>query len=170
VLLLLALGIIGASVGAHALGLIGYYTFQTSSMTPTIPSRGKVLAEGFSYVFGGPQRGDIVVYKSEELPGEAGTKFVKRIVGMPGDVLERESDHLLINGKAAVDYLPVLKVLGRLPFSSMARYLGDNGTRYEVPVGQYFVLGDNVAASFDSRFHGPVPRQAILGKVIFIFR
>jgi signal peptidase I len=170
VLVLVAIGIVGALAGAHALGLIGYYTFPTNSMTPTIPDHWKVLVEGFSYVFRGPQRGDIVVYKSDERPGVAGMRFVKRIVGMPGDVLERESDHLLINGKAPADYQPVLKVLGRLPFSSTARYLGDNGTRCEVPVGQYFVLGDNVAVSLDSRFHGPVPREAILGKVFFIFR
>jgi signal peptidase I len=102
------------------------------------------------------------------LPTQPPEKFLKRIVGVPGDLLELKSDRLLINGKPPSEYLAALKPVDQLPYFSTARYLGSDESRFHVQAGQYFVLGDNPANSLDSRFHGPVPRRAIRGKVWLI--
>jgi signal peptidase I len=102
------------------------------------------------------------------LPTQPPEKFLKRIVGVPGDLLELKSDRLLINGKPPSEYIAALKPVDQLPYFSTARYLGSGESRFHVQAGQYFVLGDNPANSLDSRFHGPVPRRAIRGKVWLI--
>ena len=99
ILLLFAAGVVGLFIAARVFGLMGYYIVPTDSMAPSIPKNVHVLVERFSYLFGTPQRGDIVVYKSDALSPGAHEKFLKRIIGLPGDVLEHKSERLLINGK-----------------------------------------------------------------------
>ena len=166
--LLLAVGVIGLVVGARVCGLIGYYVVPSDGMAPAIPKHSHVLVERFSYLFGTPQRGDIVAY-DVELPPQPKEKFLKRIVGMPGDVLERKSECIFINGKAPREYLPVLGRFDRVPDSLHAEYLTFIKNRLVLPPEQYFVLGDNVGNSLDSLFLGPVTKAAITGKVLFIF-
>jgi signal peptidase I len=107
---------------------------------------------------------------SVEAAAQAKLKLVKRIVGVPEDDLEWKSDQLWINSKAPSDYLPVLKCFDRLPYAPNAWFPNFAQSRFVVPAGEYFLLGDNVRDSLDSRFHGPVPRGAIIGKVLFIFK
>src|SRR5580704_11059003 len=151
---LLVLGAVGLVVGARVTGLIGYYSIPTNSMAPAIPTNAHVLVERFSFLFGSPQRGDIVVYTNSRISAQPGLKYVKRIVGMPGDNLEWKTDQLLINSKAPSDYLPGLKCFDRLPYAPNAQYLSFAQSSFLVPPGEYFLLGDNVRNSLDSRYHG----------------
>ena len=128
--------------------------------------------------WGNPQRGEVVVFYS---PAD-GTRLVKRIVGLPGDLIESRNDRLFINGTPLVyagfagatppagvpagAMLAEERLAGRphpvmaLPNSPALRTFGP----VRVPPGQYFAMGDNRDNSHDSRFFGCVARQRILGR------
>lgn len=167
---LLDLGTIGLVIGAKFAGLIGYYSIPTNSMAPAIPTNAHVLVGRFSFLLGSPQRGDIVVYTSSRISVQPGIKYVKRVVGIPGDNLEWKPDQLLINDRAPSEYLPVLQCFDHLPYVPGLQYLNFDHKHLVVPAGEYFLLGDNVHNSLDSRFHGPVLKSDVIGKVLFIFK
>jgi signal peptidase I len=93
---------------------------------------------------------------SRATPG-AGTKaFVKRVVGLPGDVISVQDGHVIRNGHRA-----------REPFAAPC----GGGRECDlqaivVPPGQYFLMGDNRGNSDDSRYWGPVPRRQIIGRAV----
>lgn len=78
-----------------------------------------------------------------------GDFHIKRIVGLPGDEIRIEDSKLYVNDKLV---------------SESTIYIPDQA--YTVPEGEYFVQGDNIDNSFDSRLHGPIPAQEIYGAVI----
>jgi signal peptidase I len=101
---------------------------------------------------GEPQRGDVVSYRSTFVGGQQ--EMVHRVVGLPGERLERAPDGgLLVNGKPlAEEYLP----------AGTTTYLSEP---VEVPADHWFLLGDNRERSSDSRVTGPIPRADILAKL-----
>lgn len=134
----------------------------------------RVLVNRLAYVFGDPQRGQIVVFTAppranECGTGDAGTTFVKRLIGLPGETV-REDDHGFIwirrPGATAWTKLPE-------PYLSAQYRLADTSdfgkTWPKVPAGEYFMLGDNRASSCDSRTWGAVPRSSLIGPVIFTY-
>jgi len=145
------------------------YRIPSSSMEPTLhcarPSEGclahfsdRVLAAPLVYRFRNPHRGDIVVFSS---PSEAarrcfgGGTFVKRIVGLPGEVVSERNGYVYIDGRKLNE--PYVRSDER---DDMTR------TWPRIPPGQYFVMGDNRADSCDSRTWGTVPRENMKGPVI----
>jgi signal peptidase I len=101
-----------------------------------------------------PQLGDIIVFK---YPVEPSTDFIKRIVGLPGDVIEVRGKQLYRNGQPVQEsYIQHIRPdqIGPL----------DNVGPITVPEGKYFVMGDNRDNSADSREWGTVSRGAIHGK------
>jgi signal peptidase I len=133
----------------------------------------RVLVNRLAYRFGGPERGQIVVFSAPGkangcADGDAGAIFVKRLIGMPGEtVREDESGFIWIRrpGGSTWTKLPEPYV------SSTTRgqdttYLGRS---WAVPNGDYFVLGDNRPNSCDSRSWGAVPRSNLIGPVIFTY-
>ncbi|KAF5084235.1 signal peptidase I [Anaerotignum sp.] len=127
----------------------------TGSMETTIMTGDRILALRTSYWFDEPERGDVVVFRYPDDP-EQKTLFVKRIIGMGGDVVQVENGSVYVNGEALNE--PYLEVVTQ----------GDFGP-YEVPEGNYFMMGDNRNKSLDSRFweHQFVEKNKILGKVVF---
>jgi signal peptidase I len=101
---------------------------------------------------GTPQRGDIVSYRAN-FPG-APAEMVHRVVGLPGEHLERAPDgRLLVNGAPLVEgYLP----------AGLTTYML---VPVDVPADHWFMLGDNRDRSSDSRVTGPIPRADIHAKV-----
>lgn len=126
----------------------------TGSMENTIMTGDRILALRTSYWIDEPQRGDVVVFRYPDDP-EGKTLYVKRIIGMGGDVIEIENGEVYING-AAFDE-PYIKEITQ----------GDFGP-YEIPEGSYFMMGDNRNRSLDSRYweNQFVEPDAILGKVV----
>jgi signal peptidase I len=160
----------------------------SGSMRPTILVGDRIMVDRRAYDlrvpftttslwrYADPQRGDIIVFLSPK----DGTRLVKRVVGIPGDRVELRGFALTING-VAVLYEPlgstteaespyVLLSEGlpghqAHPVRAFDPGLRSDGTQvFEVPAGQYFALGDNRDESFDSRYWGSVPRDAVLGR------
>lgn len=103
--------------------------------------------------FGGPRRGDVVVFT---YPNDPSQVFVKRVIGVPGDRVRLEEGVVYLNGEALDE--------------SYVEF-GAHETLAEIAVGdgEYFVLGDNRPGSSDSRAWGTVPRENIIGKTWLIY-
>ncbi|MBM4266886.1 MAG: signal peptidase I [Deltaproteobacteria bacterium] len=109
-----------------------------------------------------PERGDIVVFV---YPEDHEKDFIKRVVGVPGDVIEIRRKQLYRNGKP-VDRSDEPYAHYTKEIEAGAR---DNWGPQTVPPGQVFVMGDNRDHSFDSRFWGFVPFEYIKGKAFIIY-
>lgn len=116
----------------------------------------RVIASSIPYLVASPRRGDIVVIDFEhEAHTCSGTRIVKRLVGLPGEVVGQVAGTVLVDGRRLAEpYLP----------ARIRR--GPGFPRRRLPPGTYFVMGDNRTRSCDSRAFGPVPRRLIKAKVI----
>lgn len=124
-----------------------------SSMSPTLESSEVCLLEKVSYLAHMPQRGDIVVVASDiPLFAWFDRLLVKRVIGLPGDLIEIKDNKVSLNG-AVLDepYIKGTQTPGA--FSGL------------VPEGHVFVLGDNRGVSLDSRQLGPIAIKEIKGKL-----
>ncbi|MDP8921619.1 MAG: signal peptidase I [Chloroflexota bacterium] len=101
-----------------------------------------------NFVFGGPERGDIIVFRA---PGQSDKDFIKRVIGLPGESVRIEDGRVFINGKP----------LDEPYITHRATYDLDQKV---VPPGSYFVLGDNRPNSSDSHLGWFVPANNIIGK------
>jgi signal peptidase I len=144
------------------------------SMVGTLQNQDLLLASKISYDFGqNPGRGDIVILMP---PTDPSQDFIKRVVGLPGDVIEINGDHtptqVLIKpgGKGAFHVLdePYLPQA----WTTLKDCCMNNGQASStpqaitIPANEYFVMGDNRNFSSDSRVFGLVPRKNILAKAI----
>lgn len=193
VLLLLFIFVIRSSV-------LGLYVIPTGSMLPTIKIDDRLIANKLAYglmlPFGEsqvlswstPKRGEIVLFKSPE----ADFTFVKRVMGVAGDVILFRDGVLTINGEAVtetrVEDLGILEDMGDSPegkvlyresgYGGPEHYMlrsEDGGpTFFEsrefiIPEGKLFLLGDNRDGSSDSRVWGMVDADKIYGRALTVF-
>ena len=108
------------------------------------------------FPFHPPRRGEIIIFR---FPGDASRDFVKRVIGVPGDVVEIRSDsHMFVNGEELDE--PYIT----LPDRCTTRPNRCARVPVTVPPDSYYVLGDNRSASNDSRAWGMVPAENIIGK------
>ena len=124
-------------------------------MTPALQMGDFVMTDAWQYIDQLPGNGDIVVYEDVTA---ANTKYTKRIVGVPGDEIEIRDGALFRNGQTAVE-----------PYLVSSLSAGPDVTPITLPPGQHYLLGDNCGNSRDSRFHGPVDVDHILGRVEYIW-
>jgi signal peptidase I len=165
-------------VGAIAIVLaikawvVNPYRIPSSSMETTLhcarPANGcearfsdRVLANRFIYRFRDPQRGEIVVFETPPAAQArcgAGGTFVKRLIGLPGERLELRTErglsYVYINGRKLDE-----------PYIGPGRRDSRGPETFQIPEGQYFMMGDNRSQSCDSREWGSVPRENLIGKV-----
>ncbi len=118
------------------------------SMEPNLSAQQRLIVDKISYRLRAPQRDDIVVLNVPEISD----LLVKRIVGLPGEVIEIDNGMVLVNGKPLPEPFPH----GTMPQNMQPITLA--------PL-QYFVMGDNRGNSNDSRSFGPITRNDILGRV-----
>lgn len=119
-------------------------------MEPTLYTGDTILLEKLSYVFSTPKRYDIVVCRFTN----RNDNYVKRIIGLPGETIEIQGQRIHIDGQPLEDDI---YGSGRPPVSH-------NGYSMQIPVGHYFVMGDNRQDSMDSVELGAVRKQDILGR------
>lgn len=120
-------------------------------------TKGRILA------FSTPKRGDIVVFVFPEDPDK---DFIKRVIGIPGDVVEVRQKTVFVNGTPlAEEYTRFAD--GKHPDGFLRAR--DNMAPVRVPGGKLFMMGDNRDRSYDSRFWGFVDMDAVIGKALFIY-
>jgi len=163
--------------------LADWNTVPTGSMKPTILEGDRIFVNKLAYdlkvplthisifKFADPKRGDIVVFDSKA----ADTRLVKRVIGLPGDIVEMQDNRLRINGIEArysnVEYTAdAIFAIESYVGMTHRLELAPTGVSYfssfgpvQVPPGHYLVLGDNRDNSADSRVRGFVPRHEIVG-------
>lgn len=104
------------------------------------------------YLFGDPQRGDIVVFRAPDRPEST---YVKRLIGLPGETVLIQDGHVFIDGQALEE--PYVHVWATDDYPP-------DGTPQSVPSNNYFVLGDNRSDSLDSRLGWFVPAEDLVGR------
>ncbi len=104
-----------------------------------------------------PKRGDVVVF---EYPEDPSKDFIKRVVGLPGDVVEGRDKKVYVNGKPYENPHEVHKEKEIIPKAQNPR---DSFGPVTVPAGSYFMMGDNRDRSYDSRFWGFVKNDKLKG-------
>lgn len=127
------------------------FVMAGGSMAPTLPDGSKVLVRKDTYRGTDPARNELVAFLN---PSDRRQTWVKRVIGLPGDEVSLRSGVVHINGKPVEDV------------SSVDRDQADFAATV-VPENHCFLLGDNRAKSKDSRYIGPVPMIALVGKVIY---
>ncbi|MBO4317291.1 MAG: signal peptidase I [Mailhella sp.] len=150
---------------------LGVFTIPSGSMLQTIQLGDFIFLNKLSYGFKlpfsgtwvykgeGPEHGDIVVFK---YPVDRSIDYIKRVVGVPGDVVEMRNKVFYRNGQPVKeDYVQHTK----------PNYIGplDNFGPFTVPDDAYFMMGDNRDNSSDSRVWGTVPSKDIYGKAWRIY-
>ena len=176
------------------------FTIPSGSMLPTLEVNDFILVNKFAYglrlpvtntrvvALGEPQRGDIMVFR---YPLNRRQNFIKRVVGLPGDVISQRDGRLLVNGEPIPREHVDTNIAGRMQEdlfietlgeavhlgrneSVVNRFTGQRVSRsedndWEVPEGHYFMVGDNRDNSSDSRIWGAVSEDLIVGKAFMIW-
>jgi len=153
----LALVIVGFVLNRTFL-LVSVQTDAADSNAPSIPAcNGRIVAEGLTYRIRAPRRGEMVAFhasgSTNGITPDAHSHqlvVVRRVVGVPGDQVVGRGGAVYVNGFKADG-------LRTAPFKEV-QLNGD----------EFFVLGDNRTSSHDSRTFGPVPRDAIFGRVFLV--
>jgi len=139
---------------------IRYFIFQPfvikgNSMEPNFHHGDYLIVDEISYRFKEPERGDIIVFNYPQDPSQ---RFIKRIIGLPGETVVIEGEKITIS-KGTEE-----RILDESTYLPSQNYF-DN-VSLSLSEDEYFVLGDNRLASFDSRKWGSLPRNYIVGRVI----
>ena len=111
------------------------------------------------------ERGDVVVFK---FPEEPERDFIKRVIGLPGEMLEIKSKRIHIDGEL-LDEPYLADQRPAVALGSIAIDGRDNFGPVAVPAGHYFVMGDNRDNSQDSRFWGPLPHSYLKGRAMVVY-
>lgn len=130
----------------------------SASMENTIMTHDRVIGSRLAYNSSDPKRGDIVIFYFPDDVTEK-TYYVKRIIGLPGDIIDIKHGHVYLNNSDTPLEEPYIKEPMETP----------EDLHYEVPEGCYFMLGDNRNSSADSRcWHNTfVKKEKIVAKVLF---
>lgn len=136
--------------------LVQPFFVRGASMEPNFSNGEYLVVDELSYRFREPQRGEVVVFR---FPAQPSQFFIKRIVGLPGDTVRIEEGRVVIHN---TDHPEGAVLDESLYLPGQTRTGGQNAV--ELGPHEYFVLGDNRAASSDSRMWGVLPHAAIIGR------
>jgi len=160
--------IVGALVVALVVKTFLFQAFYipSGSMEPTLEKGDRVLVNKLSYDLHDVNRGDVIVFELD--PDEVGTDgikdLIKRVIGLPGDVIETRDGVVYINDEPLDEpYLAEGTVTG-----STSDGQNPSIERQTVPEGHVYVLGDNRSNSADSRYRGPIPIDSIVGRAFVL--
>jgi signal peptidase I len=128
---------------------------EGTSMLPVLEDQDRLFINKIAYRVGEIHQGDVVVF---EYPRDHSKSYIKRVIALPGDKLRIEHGQVFVNGvRLPEPYVP-------------ARFTDDRSEPEMVlPPNEYFVMGDHRSISSDSREFGPVERNLIYGKAVFVY-
>jgi signal peptidase I len=123
----------------------------------------RVIANRLAYTFGDPKRGQIVVFHAPLEAqrcglGDGGSPFIKRLIGLPGELVSERQGTIYINGERLIE-----------PYVDPSLRGDENGKWPRIPPDHYFFLGDNRILSCDSRTWGAVPRDSLIGPAMLTY-
>ena len=131
------------------------YLVSGASMDPTFENGHYLIVDKLSYRFSEPDRNMVVIFK---YPLDPSKRFIKRIIGLPGETITAENGLVrIINEANPEGFLVNQPYVVHSSFDFFEKKLGPD---------EYFVMGDNRSGSYDSRLWGPLPKKYILGKPI----
>lgn len=125
---------------------------EGSSMEPSMHDGEMVVVSRLAYRWSEASRGDIVVFY---FPLDPSRRFIKRVIGLPGDSIEARDGLIYVNGVA----------LNEPYLAAAPRYTGS----WQVQADTLFVLGDNRNNSDDSQNWGPLPMNEVIGKAVLVY-
>lgn len=134
--------------------LFGHFIIKQRSMEPNFYEYDHVLINRVTYKISDPKREDIVILED---PMGSQDDYIKRVIGLPGEMLQMKDGEVYINEKKI-----------REPYIS-SDFSVDNLGPIRVQQGEFFVMGDNRSVSQDSRRFGTVTKAKILGRVMVIW-
>jgi signal peptidase I len=128
---------------------------EGTSMLPMLEDQDRLFINKIAYRVGDIHQGDVVVF---EYPRDHEKSYIKRVIALPGDDIRIDHGRVYVNGaRLKESYVPV-------------RFSDDRSLPETVlPPNQYFVMGDHRSISSDSRDFGPVDRDLIYGKAVFVY-
>jgi signal peptidase I len=129
------------------------FKVEGNSMFPTLHDSERYFVDKLSYRVGTIHRGDIVALR---YPLDPDKTFVKRVIGLPGEVVEVRRGQVMIGGRSLVESYIEPSERGR-----------ESHAPLRIPPAHYYVLGDNRINSSDSRRWGFVPERYLVGKFLF---
>jgi len=128
---------------------------EGTSMLPRLEDHDRLFINKLVYRVSAIERGDVVVFR---YPRDPEKSYIKRVIALPGDRLRIDRGTVWLNGKRQIEkYVPEEYQDSR----SMEEIV--------VPEGSYFMMGDHRSISSDSREFGPVDRELIYGKAVFVY-
>ena len=133
------------------------FNIDGKSMELSLHDQELVIVDKWSYIFNTPARGDVIVFVAPPVPAD---DFIKRVIGLPGDIITVHGTQVIVNGKTLSEaYVD--------PGNQGNRFA--SFTNMRVPAGTYFVMGDNRLVSFDSRAWGCLPKENIIGRAALVY-
>jgi len=157
--------------------IVSPFQIEGNSMIDTLEHKEYIVINKFRYLFGEPQRGDIVVFRP---PTDQGKYYVKRVIGLPGETIVVRDGYVFVRNKVKGDVKLPESYLSSMSLGKTYRYPVNGGDTTEevfsVPARQYFLLGDNRQGSLDSRSFAHlgtrdsafVPEPNVKGSVWFV--
>ncbi len=150
---------IAGAIGLAALiqaFIIRPFIVSGMSMDPNIQNKDYLMIDEVTYRIHPPERGDVIVFKS---PPEPTKYYVKRVIGLPGEIVNIHDGVITIVNAAHPDGF----ILDE-PYITHTQK--DDLTGKTIPEGKYFVMGDNRSGSYDSREWGLLPKENIRGRAL----
>ena len=128
---------------------------EGTSMMPRLVDQERIFINKFVYQLEPVNRGDVVVFR---YPFDQAKSYIKRVIGLPGETVRLVSGEVFINGRKLQEPYIVEEYRDRQSHAPIV-----------IPPDQYYVLGDHRNSSNDSRVWGPVPKQYVYGKAVFVY-
>jgi len=142
-----------------------YFIVPTGSMLETIQLNDRLVGEKVSYHFREPAQGDIVTFLD---PRDNTTLLCKRVIATGGQVLDLRDGTVYVDGQPLDE--PYTAGKPSEPLADYASNLaGPISYPYTIPEGMVWVMGDNRTNSKDSRYFGPVSRESIVARGMFVY-
>lgn len=136
------------------------------SMLPNYQDGEYILTSRIYDWWGPPQRGDVVVLKS---PDDKSVQFIKRIIGLPGEKIKIENNHVIIYNAQHPNGMTLNESYLAGSVSTEGHESIPEGEIVSIPKDNYVVMGDNRNASYDSRAWGFVVKEDLVGRTFFVY-